>query len=210
MRSSAFGVILVVVGLGSASAEPMADAYIARQGSRASASGMWVDVGIDAMRIDGGNGLLYRGDFGRFAPMLQVDRTFYIGGEIDIGSMTAVVGRTNNAARTTTNQPMELDTSGTLAVGKLVGGARVTAGSFAAAVELAPGIRYIELPAAYGSSIDLKTESVLEARARVDLWATPVFTIGGIVGADLAHRSDVMFGIQVGMHFERNDLRSRY
>lgn len=187
-----FAVIVLAVAAGSASAQPTA-----------SASGMWIDLGVDAMRIDGGNGLLYRGDFGRFAPMLQVDRTFYIGAELDIGSMTAVVGPTNNAARTTTNQPMELDTSGTLAVGKLVGGARVIAGAFSGAVELAPGIRYIELPAAYGSSLNLKTESVLEARGRVDLWATPVFTIGGIVGVDLAHTTDVMVGLQLGLHFDR-------
>ncbi|CAN5666677.1 hypothetical protein BH11MYX1_BH11MYX1_51990 [soil metagenome] len=217
MRSTLVVGIMVVAGV--AAADPFAspalhapneDAYVTHRSPPMSDSGMWIDLGVNATRLDGGNGLLYRGDFGRFAPMVQVDRTFYIGGELDIGSMTAVIGPTNNAARTTTNQPMELDTSGTLAVGKLVGGARVTAGPFSGAVELAPGIRYIELPSTYGSSINIKTEGVLEARGRVDLWANPVLTIGGIVGADLAHHSDVMVGLQLGLHFERSERQPRY
>jgi len=207
MRSMLVVGFLMVAGV--ATAEPMEDAYIARQSPRVSYSGMWVDFGVNATRIDGGNGLLYRGDFGRFAPMMQVNRTFYIGGELDIGSMTAVIGPTNNAVRTTTNQPMELQTSGALAVGKFVAGARVTAGPVAGAIELAPGIRYIELPSNHGSFIDIKTEGVLEARGRLDLWATRVLTVGGIVGADLAHHSDVMVGLQLGLHFERTNLRSR-
>lgn len=167
--------------------------------------GMWVDFGVEATRLDGGNGLLYRGEVGRFAPMVQLDRTFYIGGELDIGSMTAVVGPTDRAARSSTGEPMELDHAGTLAAGTFVAGARVLAGQFAGAIELAPGVRYIELPTAVGASLDIKTEAMLEVRGRLELWATQHVTVGAIVGVDLAHTTDVMVGLQLGLHFDRCD-----
>jgi hypothetical protein len=200
MRSMLISGMMLVAGV--TAADPMS---IARERAARSDGGMWIDFGVDATRLDGGNGLVYRGEFGRFAPMMQIDRTFYIGGELDIGAMTAVVGQTGQAARSSVGVPMELDHAGTVAAGKFVAGARISAGAFAGAIELAPGVRYIELPTSVGASLNVKTEPLLEVRGRLDLWATQNATVGAIVGADLAHTTDVMVGLQLGLHFDRCD-----
>ncbi len=203
MRSSVIAAVLLVCAV--ASADPSDDIYLVRhQEPRIQEGGMFVDFGVNATKIDGGDGLIYRGEFARFAPQIALNRSFYIGGEIDIGQMDAVVGTTNNAARSTMATPMgELEKTGTLAAGKFVAGARMNAGIITGAVELAPGVRYIELPTDYGANLLVKTEAVMEVRGRLDLWALNNFTVGGIVGADLAHTTDVMVGLQLGLHFDR-------
>ena len=65
-----------------------------------STSGMWLDFGVSATRIDPGDGQTYRGQYVRFAPMTTIKNGLYLGAEIDIGSFDAnQPDAVNSAAR---------------------------------------------------------------------------------------------------------------
>jgi hypothetical protein len=52
----------------------------------------------------------------------------------------------------------------------------------------------------YPTQADMKTDGLLEARARVDVWLAPWFTIGGSVGASLIEEGSWMAGLYLGFH----------
>ncbi|HEY5923139.1 MAG TPA: hypothetical protein VIV11_15780 [Kofleriaceae bacterium] len=62
-------------------------------------------------------------------------------------------------------------------------------------VELAGGGRVIDSTGNYDAD-----EPVLEARAFGDLWVTPWFTVGALVGASVIDRGDWVTGVQLGFH----------
>jgi hypothetical protein len=61
--------------------------------------------------------------------------------------------------------------------------------------ELAAGGRIVD-----SNDVIAGEEFVLEVRAHGDLWITPWFTVGALVGASLLDRGDVVTGIQLGFH----------
>jgi hypothetical protein len=147
--------------------------------------------------------------------MTTVKNGFYVGAEIDIGSFDAnEPAAVNSAARgdgsSGTGVAMSTGNSGTLAAAKLVAGLRMMAGSFSGGVELAGGMRYATI-SADNSPMSMYTSGagVFEARGRLDLWLSPHLTLGALAGTDLARRDEVMFGLDVGFHFEAFD-HSRY
>jgi hypothetical protein len=209
MRNS-LAMLFVAGAAGIASAQP-SEAVVIAPPPPPSTSGMWLDFGVSATRIDPGDGQTYRGQYVRFAPMTTIKNGFYLGAEIDIGSFDAnqsVVA--NSAARgegsTGTGGAMATGNSGTLGAAKLVAGLRMIAGSFSGGVELASGMRYATItPADSPMSTYSASAGVFEARGRLDLWLSPHLTVGALAGTDLARRDEVMFGLDVGFHFERFD-----
>jgi hypothetical protein len=77
-----------------------------------------------------------------------------------------------------------------LLLGLRDGGSSLTFG-----VELAAGGRVIDSHDVLNGS-----EAVLEARAHAELWITPWFTVGALVGASLLDRGDWVTGLQLGFH----------
>ena len=200
---------------GLASAQPSEAVVIAPPPPLLSTSGMWLDFGVSATRVDPGDGQTYRGQYVRFAPMTTIKNGLYLGAEIDIGSFDAnqpVVA--DSAARgegsSGTGTTMATDNSGMLAAAKLVAGVRMMAGSFSGGVELAGGIRYATITANDSLMSTYSSDAgVFEARGRLDLWLSPHLTVGALAGTDLARRDEVTFGLDLGFHFEPFD-HSRY
>jgi hypothetical protein len=75
-------------------------------------------------------------------------------------------------------------------------GVRGGIGPLALSVELSGGA----MVSSYPTQADMKTDGLLEARARVDVWLAPWFTIGGSVGASLIEEGSWMAGLYLGFH----------
>jgi hypothetical protein len=209
MRNS-LAMLFVAGAAGIASAQP-SEAIVIAPPPPPSTSGMWLDFGVAATRIDPGDGQTYRGQYVRFAPQTTIKNGLYLGAEIDIGSFdanqpVAVDSAARGAGSSGTGVAMSNGNDGTLAAAKLVAGVRMMAGSFSGGVELAGGVRYATITAD-GSPMSTYTNSagVFEARGRLDLWLSPHLTFGALAGTDLARRDEVTFGLDVGFHFERFD-----
>jgi len=210
MRNS-LAMLFVAGAAGVASAQP-SEALVIAPAAPASASGMWIDFGAGATRLDPGNGQTYRGEYVRFAPQVTLSRVLYFGAELDIGSFDASEGPTNpSAARgdssTGGGMPMTTQIDGQLGAAKLVGGARLMAGAFSGGLELAAGVRYTTLTE--GTASNSVGTGVVEARGRLDVWLTPHVTVGALAGTDLARRDEATFALNVGFHFEPFD-HTRY
>ncbi|HEX7703990.1 MAG TPA: hypothetical protein VF403_24780 [Kofleriaceae bacterium] len=175
--------------------------------SPAQTSGMWLDFGAGVDRVVAGNGNVYNGQFVRFAPLTTIQRHFYIGAEIDVGSFDGTPIPTDSASRGTMTgggSTMTADAqAGTLCAAKAVAGARAMAGIFSGGVELASGIQYTELTTTAGTNN--VGHGVIEARGRLDLWFSPHVSIGGMVGTDLTEKNNMTAGLQLGFHFEPYD-----
>src|SRR3569623_3513519 len=210
MRNS-LAIIFVAGAAGVASAQP-SEALVIAPPAPASASGMWIDFGAGATRLDPGNGQTYRGEYLRFAPQVTLSRVLYFGAELDIGSCDASEGPANPAAArgegaTGSGTPMTSQIDGQLGAAKLGGGARLMAGAFSGGLELAAGIRYTTLTE--GSASNSVGTGVVEARGRLDVWVTPHVTVGALAGTDIARRDEATFALNVGFHFEPFD-HTRY
>lgn len=209
MRSS-LAILFVAGAAGVASAQP-SEALVLAPPAPSAMSGMWLDFGVGATRIDPGDGNTYRGNYVRFAPQTTLNRMFYLGAEIDIGSFDAgQPSASNTAARGSTGSTTTMSSgdTGTLAAAKLVGGARLMAGAFSGGLELAAGVRYATITSA-GITTNSDGMGVVEARGRLDLWATPHLTVGVLAGTDIVRRDEATFALNVGFHFEPFD-HTRY
>jgi hypothetical protein len=172
--------------------------------SHAQPAGMWLDFGAGAASVAPGDGNVYKGSFVRFAPQATINRVFYLGAEINIGSFdTSTPASASSARGVGVDTPMSSGVDGTVGAVSAVAGARAMAGIFSGAVELAGGVRYTTVRVS--NSFNTETQGVVEARGRVDLWVTPHLSIGGIVGKDLNDTQSMMVGLNVGLHFERFD-----
>ena len=212
MRSS-LALLFVFGAAGVASAQP-SEALVLVPPAPSATSGMWLDFGLGATRIDPGNGQTYRGTYARFAPQTTINRMFYLGAEIDIGSFDgSQPSATDTAARGgssgTSTTTMSSGDTGTLAAAKLVAGARLMAGAFSGGLELAGGVRYASVTDISGVTTHADGMGVVEARGRLDLWVTPHVTIGALAGSDIIRRDEATFALNVGFHFERFD-HTRY
>jgi hypothetical protein len=203
--------MLFVAGAAGVAAAQPSEAIVIAPPPPPSTSGMWLDFGVSATRIDPGDGQTYRGQYVRFAPMTTIKNGLYLGAEIDIGSFdanqpVAVDSAARGEGSSGTGVAMTTGNSGTLAAAKLVAGLRMMAGAFSGGVEVAGGMRYATITAA-DSPMSMYTngDGVLEARGRLDLWLSPHFTLGALAGTDIARRDEVTFGLDIGFHFERFD-----
>jgi hypothetical protein len=203
--------MLFVAGAAGVAAAQPSEAIVIAPPPPPSTSGMWLDFGVSATRIDPGDGQTYRGQYVRFAPMTTIKNGLYLGAEIDIGSFdanqpVAVDSAARGEGSSGTGVAMTTGNSGTLAAAKLVAGLRMMAGAFSGGVEVAGGMRYATITAA-DSPMSMYTngDGVLEARGRLDVWLSPHFTLGALAGTDIARRDEVTFGLDIGFHFERFD-----
>ncbi|HET9988467.1 MAG TPA: hypothetical protein VFQ65_08100 [Kofleriaceae bacterium] len=211
MRSS-LALLFVFGAAGVASAQPSETLVLAPPAPSAT-SGMWLDFGVGATRVDPGDGNTYRGSYVRFAPQTTINRMFYLGAEIDIGSFDmSQPSAGNTAARggsSGTGTTMSNGDSGALAAAKLVAGARLMAGAFSGGLELASGVRYTTVTGETGLTGVSEGRGVVEARGRLDVWVTPHLTIGALAGSDIVRRDEATFALNVGFHFEPFD-HTRY
>jgi hypothetical protein len=206
--------LLFVAGAASLAAAQPSEALVIAPPAPPATSGMWLDFGVAATRVDPGDGQTYRGTYVRFAPQTTINRGFYVGAEIDIGSFdasqpVAVDSAARGEGSSGTGMPISTGDSGGLAAAKLVAGVRMMAGAFSGGVELAGGVRYATISSDNGMNTFADDKGVLEARGRLDVWLTPHLTVGGLAGSDLARRDEVTFGLNLGFHFEPFD-HTRY
>lgn len=221
MRSS-LAVAVGVLGLASvASAEPESPGLWR---SAAPSGGVWVDAGVGVARIDPGNDSTYRGEYVRFAPQMSFHRNFYIGAELDVGTIDEVINLSPNACRSSgggtcpsgngslITTPMDPHTDGSLAAAKALFGVRALAGPISVGGEFAAGIRHASLKSATGYDVLVSEDTpTFEVHALADLWLTPKLTVGVMVGADLANTNNLSAGLEVGFHLESFDrMRRRY
>jgi hypothetical protein len=97
---------------------------------------------------------------------------------------------------------------GFYAMGLVHGGVRRRFGRWTLASELATGAAIVPVSYPVGSaettSTDANLRSVIEARARADLWLNPWITVGAFAGADLGGRG-TMSGLQLSLHIRAFD-----
>lgn len=75
-------------------------------------------------------------------------------------------------------------------------GARGSLGFISLSAEISGGGMEYSTP----TQDDAHGQWLLEARGRVDLWMTPWFTLGGMLGASLIDRGDWLAGAFIGVH----------
>lgn len=169
-------------------------------------SGMWLDFGAGVSRVSPGNGGSYNGQFVRFAPQATLNRHIYVGAELDVGSFDGdAIASDSNASRGGTGATMAPNgVTGSRSAAKAVVGARAMAGSISGGVELAGGVQFTEVTNASMVSNEAQ-RGVIEAHGRLDLWLSPVVSIGGMVGADLTEKDNMTAALQLSFHFESYD-----
>ena len=168
----------------------------------------WDELGILRTQIDMDGGAVVQGEAIRFAPRVPISHNVYIGAELDTGTLSGRVP-TTATFRTSSGGEMEptAAVTGKFGAVRAVVGVRARFGFISAAGELAAGAHAADLRDAYGTQLDsVRSDStVLEGRARVDLWVSPRFTVGGIAGVGIDDSRDVTAGIMLGYHFGNYD-----
>lgn len=191
--------LAVILASSVAAADPMDAEYLLH---RSRDTGMWLDLGAMWERVDPGNGEGYAGKLVHFAPHVMLNRMFYLGGEVEIGTITGT-SQALLASRGGVMQPVDPSVHGSLAAIKGVVGLRARAGMITGGAELAAGIRHANLEDAMDVEITgVADKTVVEAHGRLDLWVSRALSIGAIAGVDLLDSTNVMVGIDLGLHFE--------
>jgi hypothetical protein len=181
-------------------------------------TGSWLDFGLMYGRFEPVAGTLMSTEFVRFGPRASLNRFLYIGGEVDIGTLSTISNpSTNAAARTASGEsegsiddPMSSLSGGTLAAGKALVGAHVIAGPLSGAAEFAAGVRDFMTHDSIGQYKEGYFGGAYEVHGRLDLWATRTLTVGALANVDLADRKDVSVGLVVGLHFIPYDGQRRW
>jgi hypothetical protein len=114
---------------------------------------------------------------------IHLNRALYLAFDFEFGDFAA------SESPSATQRVLVVDTT-------LAAGAHVGVGPLALRGEIAGGV----MSSALANQTDMTTEGMVEARGRVDLWLSPWFTIGGVVGASLLHDGDWMAGLYFGFH----------
>jgi hypothetical protein len=164
-------------------------------------SGMWIDFGAGVDRVAPGNGGVYNGQYVRFAPQATLNRHFYIGAELDIGSFDGnAIASDSNAARGAGSIMAPAGITGTTGAAMALFGARAIAGIVSGGVELAGGVQH-DVVTDSSMVSNGSVRAVVEAHGRLDLWVSPHLSIGGMVGADLTEKDNMTATLQLGFHF---------
>jgi len=168
----------------------------------------WDELGVLRTQIDMDGGATVQGEAIRFGPRVPINRNVYIGAELDTGTLS---GRIPTTATFRSSGGGEMEptaaVSGKYGAVRAIIGVRARFGFLSAAGEFAAGAHAADLHDAYGTQLDgVRSDStVIEGRARLDLWVTPRFTVGAIAGAGIDDSRDVTAGILVGYHFGNYD-----
>ena len=209
--------LVLVGGIGIASADPLPEHLYGWR--KPSDSGTFIEVGTGLMSANR-DGLTYRAQYLRFAPQVSINRWFYVGAGFQIGEIYKSTGKLNGELPVTCspgvsmldcipNNPMLDETSGTITEGQLFVGIRDRIGIVSGALELAPTLRRTTASTNALNEAFTTDGTTLELHARADIWATPHFNAGIMVGADTSSRHDLMAGLQLGFHFEAYDDMNR-
>jgi hypothetical protein len=171
--------------------------------SQRETSGMWIDFGVGVDRVAPGNGGVYSGQFVRFAPQVTLNRHFYLGAELDIGSFDGnAVANDSNVARGAGSVMAPNGVTGTTGAAMALFGARANAGIVSGGVELAGGVRN-DMVTNFSMVSNESARGVIEAHGRLDLRVTPLLSIGGMVGTDLTEKDNMTATLQLGFHTTR-------
>jgi hypothetical protein len=167
----------------------------------------WTEVGLVRSRLDMGDGHVVDGYAVRFSPRVHLRHGFYGGLEFDGGRLsgditTPAVFRVNGGETAPTTA-----VNGTTSAVAILVGTRVRTGSVSGGVELAAGFHRAELRDRmdYELAAIESTSTMLEGRARLDVWVTPRLSIGGVVGIELDQPRDLSAGLMLGLHFAPYD-----
>ena len=167
----------------------------------------WTEVGLARSQIDMGDGHTVQGYSVQFSPRFNLDKLFYAGAELDGGRIsgdiaTPQVFRVNGGEMA----PTSAVTGEAYAIAALVG-MRLRVGAVSAGGELVAGFHRAELRDANSlelASIESDT-TMLQGRARLDLWVSPQLSLGGVVGMELDDPKEMTAGIMLGLHFAPYD-----
>ncbi|MEO6776999.1 MAG: hypothetical protein ABI467_28975 [Kofleriaceae bacterium] len=178
-------------------------------------SGVFLDIGGGWMRADP-DGMTYQARYLRFAPQVVVHRWFYVGAAFQIGTIYHSSGTLNGmlptqcsgqpgGACTGAGSTLLDETSGTIVEPQLVTGVRGVAGNVSGGFEIAPTVRWTTASASWLNQTFTTSVTTIELHARLDVWATPHFTAGIMVGSDYNTLRDLEGGLQIAFHFEPYD-----
>jgi hypothetical protein len=208
-------VLVLGVGIGSASAEP-AEGY----GWKApNSSGTSIDVGAGWMRDDP-DGMTYDAKYLRFAPQATFKRYFYVGAAFEVGTIYGSHGTLNGMLPATCEgQPGGfckgpgndlLDhTTGTIVEPQVFFGVRDLVGIVSGSFEVAPTVRWTSSAFSFVNQSFTTTEKTIELHARVDVWVVPRISAGIMVGSDFDTTRNLQAGLVIGFHYEPYDLINR-
>jgi hypothetical protein len=161
----------------------------------------WIDSGILRTETPMDGGRLVDGFVLRFAPRTNLSGPFYVGGELDGGQLggevtTPAVYR----AQGITNATTELE--GEQYAVRAVVGVRLRIGIVSGGGELAGGFHRAELHTPLGIELATieSTSTMVEGRARLDLWLTPRLTVGAVAGVELDEPRALSAGLMLGFH----------
>jgi|GEM_PF-1948349 len=184
-------------------------------------SGTFIEVGGGWMRVDP-DGMTYRARYLRFAPQVTIHHWFYVGAAFEIGTIYDSYGQMNGMIPTECSKnfgglychaPMGADTydqtSGTIIEPQLMFGVRDLVGIVSGAFEVAPTVRWTSSAFSWLNHTFTTTQKTVELHARADVWATPHFSAGIMVGSQYDTLRDLQVGLQIGFHMEPYDLMTR-
>lgn len=205
MRPAPIAAILLAAATASADPETI-DPEVVYYHHHQPSSGLWLDVGALWARVDAGTDAAYSGKLVRFAPHASIGRTFYLGAEVDIGTIDGAAPAAMPLGRGSSSTMPLAGVTGSLAAIKGVAGARLFAGPISAGAELAAGMRHAAVEDMYGKEVTaVGDHGVVEAHARLDWWATPGLTLGALAGVDVLDSTNLVFGVELGVHFTDYD-----
>ncbi|HEY6036280.1 MAG TPA: hypothetical protein VIV58_18515 [Kofleriaceae bacterium] len=217
MRYLAAGLVLGVATIASADPILPESAYEWR---KPNTSGAFIDVGAGWMRVDP-DGMTYRARYVRFAPQVTIHHWFYVGAAFEVGDIYSSYGQMNGMIPTQcSGNSHQADgchggsnlydqTSGTIIEPQFFFGVRDLVGIVSGAFEVAPTVRWTSSAFSWLNQTFTTTEKTVELHARVDVWATPHFSTGLMVGSQYDTLHDLQVGLQIGFHMEPYDLMTR-
>ena len=136
-----------------------------------------------------------------------VPRGFYSGLEFELGGLVAPASASAEMTSSGTFGSPEVRQSGGLVLGFAgIGGYRASGQRGSLSLEGAGGLRSVryQFDSYYhnceSTTTIASTRSVVEARARGELWLSPWITAGATLGANVLDRHDWMAGVFVGFH----------
>ena len=212
MRYVAAGLVLGIAGL--ASADPLPESAL--EWRKPNTSGSYIEVGAGWMRVDP-DGMTYRANYVRFAPQVSIHHWFYVGAAFEVGNIYSSYGTMNGMipiscsgmngvpCRAPGNNLLDQIT-GTIIEPQFFFGARDLIDIVSGSLEVAPSVRWTSSAFSELNQSFTTTELTLEVHGRVDVWATPNFSAGVMVGTQYDTLHDLQIGLQLGYHMEPYDL----